>query len=60
MTAVPAVSPQVPECLRRLRELLELRQRQLRSRIAACEELRAELAALLAALSPGPAGGEEP
>lgn len=55
VTTVPAVSLQVPDDPRRLRELLELRQRHLRSRIAACEELTAAMAALRAALTPGPA-----
>lgn len=50
MTAVP------PQAQPDVRRLLEARQRQLRARIAACEQLAAEMAALRAALRSGPAG----
>ncbi|XP_029894600.1 uncharacterized protein LOC115351694 [Aquila chrysaetos chrysaetos] len=46
----PHGRPAVEEDLRRLRSLLEARQRHLRARIAACEQLTAEMAALQAAL----------
>ncbi|KAM9606446.1 uncharacterized protein C1orf122 homolog isoform 2-T2 [Morphnus guianensis] len=60
-----------PADLRRLRSLLEARQRHLRARIAACEQLTAEMAALQAALGadgrppcvsagPGPGPGPAP
>ncbi|KAM7083617.1 uncharacterized protein J5F26_013917 [Ciconia maguari] len=67
--ARPQGRPAVEDGLRRLRSLLEARQRHLRARIAACEELTAEMAALQAALgagcrppcvSPGPGSGSGP
>ncbi|KAM6043713.1 uncharacterized protein LJ206_019049 [Theristicus caerulescens] len=51
--AGPRGRPGVENDVRRLRRLLEARQRHLRARMAACEELRAEMAALQAALRAG-------
>ncbi|CAM9819799.1 unnamed protein product [Bubo scandiacus] len=58
--AEPRGRPTVQDDLRRLRGRLEARQRHLRARIAACEQLTAEMAALRAALGAGGSSGPGP